>query len=140
MKFLVGLKFRYTIILFALFVVVSNSRANAIKDFNIIPQPVRISAGSGVYDFRTVQNFTFSKTPKIDPMLDFNKWLEKYFEIKLLKSTGNQNPIQFIQSDTFTHADAYHLIISKEKLPLFTKKSGGILRNPNIKATLSNRK
>ena len=125
MKFLVGLKFRYTIILFALFVVVSNSRANAIKDFNIIPQPVRITAGSGVYDFRAVQNFTFSKSPKIDPMLDFNKWLEKYFEIKLLKSTGNQNPIQFIQSDTFTHADAYHLIISKEKITIIYKEERG---------------
>lgn len=55
-------------------------------------------------------------------MLDFNKWLEKYFEIKLLKSTGNQNPIQFIQSDTFTHADAYHLIISKEKITIIYKK------------------
>ena len=122
MKFIVCLKFRYTFILLAYFVFISSSKANSIKDFAIIPQPVRIVTGSGVFDFRVVQNFSFSKSPEIDPMMDFNNWLAKYFEIKLSKSNSSQNAIQFIQSDTFTHADAYHLIITKEKITIIYKE------------------
>jgi len=118
-----GLKLSLAIVLFKLSATPVPAQDNG--PLSIIPQPVSAQLTEGYLDFRTAGTYYFSKAPDLDPMYDFSQWIRTYYGRDIKRSIDKESFVKFIQTDTFSHQDAYRLIISRKGILISYKDEAG---------------
>lgn len=95
------------------------------SQINIVPQPVKVISLDGKLDIRKMESYYYSNAPTQDIMSDFLSWGKEYYALNLKRSAKPENAIRFVQTDTFSHKNAYLLTINEKGVEIRYKDEAG---------------
>lgn len=92
---------------------------------NVVPQPVSVIKNSGHFDLRDLKGYSYNSQVKNDPAWDFAQWANQNFSLKFERVSSRKSALHFVQIDTFTHKDAYLLVINEKGVEIQYKDEAG---------------